>query len=251
MDALGDLWSFLTTADNWWGRRGILQRTEAHLWVSLWAIVLTAVLAVPPALLLGRRRRSGLLAVSVVNVGRALPTFAVLSVAFAVFVSLGNGISIWPTLVALVVLGIPPAFTNAYVGIRDVDRSVVDAATGMGMTGREVLRSVELPAATPMIIGGLRISAVQIVATATLGAFVGYQGLGSFILEGLAQGSRGTDRLLTGAVLVALLSVLTEVAFGRLERRLTPWRRPSGLAARAVVGQTAVTPSVTPGEDHP
>jgi osmoprotectant transport system permease protein len=102
-----------------------------------------------------------------------------------------------------------------------------------------------------MIIGGLRISAVQIVATATLGAFVGYQGLGSFILEGLAQGSRGTDRLLTGAVLVALLSVLTEVAFGRLERRLTPWRRPSGLAARAVVGQTAVTPSVTPGEDHP
>lgn len=226
VDAVGDLWAFVTTAEHWWGPRGIIARTRAHLWVSFLATLLTVAIAVPPAVLLGRRRRGGLLAVTLVNLGRSLPTFAVLSVAFALFVRFGEGISIWPTLVALVVLGIPPAFANAYVGVRDVDRTIVDAARGMGMTERQVLREVELPAATPLILAGVRTSAVQIVATATLGAFVGYQALGSYILEGLAQGSRGTDRLLTGAVLVALLSILTEVGFGRLERRLTPWRAP-------------------------
>lgn len=225
MDTLADFWDFVTTAGNWTGGRGILERTEAHLRVSFLAVVATVLLAVPPAVFMARRRRGGVVAVAVVNIGRALPTFAVLSMAFALFIRYGRGISIWPTLVALVVLGIPPVFTNTYTGLRGVDPALVEAAVGMGMKPRQLLWSVQLRAAQPLILAGIRTSAVQIVATATLGAFVGYQGLGSFVLEGLAQGRRGYDRLLTGAVLVALLCVLTELAFDLLERRLTPWRR--------------------------
>jgi len=223
MHALSDFWQFMTTATNYWGPHGIIARTVAHVRISVICTVVAAAIALPPAVVLGHRRRGGLLAVSIVNIGRAIPSLAF--IAFFTTISF-FGIGYRPTLVALVALAIPPMFTNAYTGVREVDRDVVEAARGMGMSAREVLLRVEVPTALPLIITGLRISAVQVVATATLGALVAFECLGSFITEGIAQPSDG--KLITGAVLVAVLALLTDGFFVVLQRVLTPWLHRRG-----------------------
>lgn len=225
MGTLAELWSFLTTADHWWGRTGITTRAWQHVRISVLAVLTATLIALPPAVLLGHVKRFGTLAVSIVNIARAIPSFAILALTFPLFIEWGFGLGFWPTFTALVVLGIPPIFTNAYTGVREVSGSVVESAYGMGMRPGQVLARVELPSATPLIITGIRISAVQIVATATLGALVGFQALGSFIVEGLAQFDEG--KILAGALFVALLAIATEVGFSALERALTPWIRRS------------------------
>jgi osmoprotectant transport system permease protein len=248
MDALSELWTFVTTAENWWGNRGILQRVLDHLRISGFSVLVAAVLALPLAIALGHVKRGGLLAVWIVNIGRALPSFAIIALVFPISIRYGLGLGFWPTTVALVLLAIPPMFTNAYTGVRDVDPGTVEAARGMGMKGREILRGVEVPAALPLIITGVRVSAVQVVATATLGALVGFGGLGAYIIEGFAQQDDG--KLLTGAVLVALLSLLVEVGFGALQRRLTPWTRtslvrpPDATVDATVIGEAPVAEEV-------
>ena len=175
---------------------------------------------------LGHVKRGGLVAAAIVNMGRAVPSFAIVSLMFPLSLQWGFGLGFVATGVALVLLAIPPIFTNTYTGVRDVDASVAEAARGMGMRPQEVVLRVEAPAAMPLILTGLRVSAVQVVATATLGALVGFGGLGAFIVEGKAQQDNG--KLLTGAVLVAVLAVLTEVVFGVLDRVLLPWTRSRG-----------------------
>lgn len=221
MRTLGEFLEYLTTADNWWGRNGIGNRLVAHVRISAIAVAVALALSVPPALWLGHRRRGGVAAVAVVNIGRAVPSFAIIGLALIFSLRWGFGFGFWPTLVALVALALPPIFTNTYAGVVGVDPAVVQAARGMGMTDGEVLRRVELPNALPLLITGVRLSAVQVVATATLGAYVGFGCLGSFINEGFRQ--RDFDVLLTGAVLVAALAVLTELAFTLLQRWLAPW----------------------------
>ncbi|MDQ3145422.1 MAG: ABC transporter permease [Actinomycetota bacterium] len=223
---MNELFDYLSTADNWWGRQGIVRALYDHVRLSGLATLIAVVIAVPPAVVLGHARRGGFLAVSVVNIGRAMPSFAILALVFPLSLRYGFGLGFWPTAVALVLLAVPPIFTNAYTGVRDVDPGVVGAATGMGMSARQVLAQVEVPNAVPLIVTGVRIAAVQVVATATLGALFGFGGLGALITKGYAQQDNG--KLLTGALFVALLAVVTEVAFGALERRLTPWagRRP-------------------------
>lgn len=249
MDALEELWRFISTESNWWGRNGIANRTWAHVQISVLALGIAAVLAVPPAAYLGHIRRGGLLAVSVVNIGRALPSFGILALAFPLSIQFGLGLGFWPTLVPLVLLGIPPIFTNTYTGIRGVDPGIVESANGMGLRARQVLTKVEIPIAVPLIVTGLRVSAVQIVATATLGALVGFSALGSFITEGIAQFDDG--KMLTGGLLVALLAILTEVGFSVLERTLTPWAR----SRRRLVPSATQTPTPTapavPGRTTP
>ncbi|QGG93712.1 ABC transporter permease [Actinomarinicola tropica] len=241
MDALGELWDFLSTESNWWGRNGIATRTWAHVRISVLALVLSAAIAIPPAVVLGHIKRGGLAAVSVVNIGRALPSFGILALAFPLSIQLGLGLGFWPTLVPLVFLGIPPIFMNAYTGVRGVDPGVVESANGMGLTARQVLWQVELPIAIPLMVTGLRVSAVQIVATATLGALVGFSALGSFITEGIAQFDDG--KMLTGGLLVALLAILTEVGFSLLERSLTPWSRSR--RGTEIVDEGSETPTQT------
>ncbi|HSL56857.1 MAG TPA: ABC transporter permease [Acidimicrobiales bacterium] len=231
MDALADLWSFLTTADNWWGTRGIVNRTWEHVRISVLAVLLATAIALPPAVLLGHVKRFGAVAVTIVNIGRAIPSFAILALTFPLFIEWGFGLGFWPTFTALVVLGIPPIFTNTYTGVRGVSPEIVEAADGVGMRPHEVVLRVELPSAAPLVITGLRISAVQIVATATLGALVGFQALGSFIVEGLAQFDEG--KILGGALLVAVLAIATEVGFSAAERALTPWARRGPAATTA------------------
>ena len=224
MSLLGETWRFLTDPASWSGPRGLGALLLGHLRLSVLATLAGALVAIPLGIFFGRRRRGGAVASTVVNIGRALPTFAVLVLAFSVFSSWGRGLSIWPSLVALTLLAVPPMFTNTSTGVRDVDPEVVEAARGMGMSERDVLRRVQLPVARPLLLTGLRVAAVQVAATATLGAWVGYACLGTLIFEGFAQ--QDDVKILSGAVLVAALTIVTELAFSFVERRLTPWARP-------------------------
>jgi osmoprotectant transport system permease protein len=243
MSALDQLWQELSRWSSWEGERGFLALGSAHLRLSLSALVAASVIALPPAIVLGHMRRGGLLAVSIVNIGRALPTFGIVALALPLSLRWGYGLGFWPTFVALVLLGIPPLFTNAYIGVREVPQDTIEAARGMGMKPREVIRNVELPAALPLIVTGLRVTAVQVVATATLGAYVGYRCLGTLIVQGFADQNDG--RLLAGAVLVGALSIATELAFGGLQRRLTPWvpRRRRGRQHDATITAPDIAPT--------
>ena len=198
-------------------RAEVVQHALEHLRMSAISLVLALALALPVALWLAHTGRGGFLAINASNVGRALPSLAIIALVFSLP---GFGLSQNTAIFALVLLGIPPVLTNAYVGVREVDRDVVEAARGMGMRGTEILRGVELPLAAPVIMAGVRTAAVQIVATATLGALVGAGGLGLFIVDGIA--SSDTARLVTGALLVALLAILIDLGFGVLERAVTP-----------------------------
>jgi osmoprotectant transport system permease protein len=233
VSGLGELWEYLGSSDAWSGDRGLPAQSLDHLRVSAFATGLAIVAAVPPALALGHVRRGGVLATMVVNVGRAIPTFALLVLAFLLSLRWGYGLGWWPTVAALFLLALPPIFTNTYTGVATVDPAVVEAARGMGMTGREVLTRVEMPAAVPLILTGIRVSAVQVVATATLGFLVGYGGLGDQVIGGFQQQQDG--RMIAGALAVITLSVLTDVALRNVERALTPWRRRRKGRGRLVV----------------
>lgn len=225
IDALRDVWSFLSTAGNWTGSEGIWPLLGNHVRISVVSSLLATIIAVPPAVLLAHRRMAPVLSVAVANIGRAVPSFAIIVLAFPISVQLGLGLGFWPTCVALVALGIPPLFTNTYAGIAGTPPDAVEAARGIGMTETQLLRRVELPTALPLMIAGFRLSAVQIVATATLGAFVGYPCLGTLIRIGLAQPTAARDHLLAGAFLVAALAMLVDALIDRAEPRLVPWTK--------------------------
>jgi osmoprotectant transport system permease protein len=225
VNTIGDAVEFLLDPDSWWGPRGILARLQAHVWISFVATSFAALVAIPSAVLLAHRRRAPTLSVAAVNVGRAIPSFAVVALVLPFSIRWGFGLGFWPTAVALIVLAIPPMFTTTYTGIAGTPPESVEAASGIGMTDRQVLRRVELPAATPLIMTGVRISSVQVVATATLGAVVGYDCLGSFIIAGLARGSAGRAEVIAGAFLVAALALVVDIALDRTQRALTPWEQ--------------------------
>lgn len=218
--------------DNWSGDTGWLMRIAQHLEVSAIAVAAAVAVAIPLGAWLGHTGRGGLAVVSVVNIGRAMPSFGILalSLPFTIWLAktvpfVKSGLGFAPTFVALFALALPPVFTNTWAGVRGVDPEVVEAASGMGMTGVRLLREVELPLALPVIITGVRITAVQVVATATLGAIVGYGGLGRYIIDGFA--TRDDVQIVAGALLVAVLSVLTELGFSAMER----WAVSPGIAA--------------------
>jgi osmoprotectant transport system permease protein len=220
MNTLSGTWDWFTTAANWTGADGIPTRLLQHLGLTVISLVIAAAIALPGALWLGHTGRGGFAAINISNVGRAIPTFAIL-VIFATIPALGFGNK--PTVIALVLFAIPPILTNSYVGMREVDPEIREAATGMGMTGRQVLLGVEVPLALPLIAAGIRTAAVQVVATATIAAYVGGGGLGRFIVDGF--GRQDTPMLVGGAILVALFAFAVEVLLGRLQRRLEPGAR--------------------------
>lgn len=225
MSALADAWDMLTTASNWTGDHGFLARTRAHVWISVVATAIATLLAIPPAIWLAHRRLVPGLSVAAVNLSRAIPSFAIVALVLPFSIRYGFGLGFWPTCVALVALAIPPIFTNTYAGVAGTPPELVEAARGLGMTGREVLRHVELPTSIPLVLTGIRVSAVQVIATATLGAIVGYECLGTYIVAGLQRGQAGQAAVLSGAFLVAALALLADAAFGRVEPRCAPWLR--------------------------
>ena len=210
MDVLGDLIRWLTAPEQWSGPSGIPVRTLQHVWYSALATGLAAAIALPIGVAIGHLGRGGLLVINLSNLGRALPSLGIIILVFTLV-----GFGVVPVLVALTALAVPPIVTNSYVGMRSVDRDVREAAEGMGMTGWQVLSRVELPVAMPLIMAGVRTSAVQVVATATLAAFVGLGGLGRYLIDGLSQ--RDLPQVVSGAILVAVLSLLTELVLGRVQ----------------------------------
>jgi len=220
MTALGDLFRWLTDPTNWQGSHGIPVRVFEHIELSGISVLIALFIALPIALYLGHTGRGGFIAINVANVGRALPSLALLAFGLVIAIALGLGLGFWPTVFALVPLAIPPIVTNAYVAIREVDRDVVEAARGMGLSETGILRSIEVPLGLPIILSGIRTAAVNVVATATLGALVAGGALGRFIVDGLAL--QEYDQLMGGALLVALLAIATEVSFAALERATVP-----------------------------
>lgn len=214
-----DFWSrfveWATTAATWTRPDdGLLALLGEHLRLSGMALLLSALIALPPAVWLAHRRQGRVVATVVANVGRAVPSFGILVLVAVLAIERGVSVRFWPVIIALVVLGIPPVFTNAYTGIASVDRQLLEAARGQGFTDREVLRTVELPMGLPLTIDGLRLAAVQIVATTALGAVVGPTGgLGRPIVRGFSSLRNGGDVELVGAsLLVALLTIATDRA---------------------------------------
>ena len=213
---------------NWHGYAGIPTRVLEHLYLSGVSMLIAMALALPVGILLGHYGVLGNLAVNVSNVGRAVPTFALLVIRFQLF-HLGDK----PVIIALVALAIPPMVTNSFVALRGVDPDVRDAARGMGYRDLAQLLRVELPLALPLVMAGIRTSAVQVVATATLGAVIAGGGLGRYILDGL--GRQDYVEVFAGAFLVALLAIVTELSLAGAEALLRPpgLRRPRVTAAAA------------------
>ncbi len=232
IEFLGDLVQWF--GDNWDGDTGYLVRIWEHITVSAVALGAAIAVALPLGAWLGHTGQGGFAAVSLVNIGRALPSFGIVALAlpFTIWLAdvvpfIDSGLGFLPTFVALFALALPPIFTNTHAGIRSVDPETVEAARGMGIGGARLLATIELPIASPLILTGIRVTAVQVVATAPLGALVAYGGLGRFIIDGFAI--QDTVQIAAGAVLVALLAVATEVGFELLERRVVP----AGLADRS------------------
>jgi osmoprotectant transport system permease protein len=194
----------------------------AEMWELMWehlklsgaALGIACVASVPLGLWLGHIGKGGFLAINASNVGRAVPTLALIAF-FVAFL----GVGFTNLTLALVLLAIPPILTNTYTGVRQVDRDTVDSARGMGMTGAQIVRRVELPLALPLIFGGIRISAVNVVATATIAPLAGVITLGDPIINVNTYGDEGR---LAAAIVVALLAVVTEVSLGALQRGVTP-----------------------------
>ncbi|HEV2010849.1 MAG TPA: ABC transporter permease subunit [Candidatus Limnocylindria bacterium] len=215
--------TFIVNALRWFldpahyqGSDAVQTRLLEHVELSGLALLIGALVALPVGLWLGHTGRFGFVAVNIANLGRALPSLALLAFALPIAFSLGLGLGFWPTLISLVPLAIPPMLTNSYVAVRGVDHDIVEAARGVGMSDLGILLRVELPLAVPLVLAGMRTAAVNVVATATLGALVAGGGLGRYIVDGL--GLQEYDRLFAGALLVALLAIVVELTFGAVER---------------------------------
>lgn len=226
---VGAVIAWFLDASHWAGSNGVPVRVVEHLVLSGLAIAIGAAVALPAGLAIGHTGRAERVAVAVAGLGRAVPSYALL-ILFVPFLGLGFA----SALPALVLLSIPPILVNAVAGLRDVDAETVEAGRGMGMTEWQVLRNVELPAALPAIVAGLRTSAVQVVATATLAALVAGGGLGRYIVDGFAL--QRYDRLVAGAILVAVLALLTERAFTIAQRA---FERRGGRPAEDAFGPMA------------
>ncbi len=213
--SIGDLWRWLVDPANWQGSDGIPTRLGEQVHVSVESVVIGAAIALPVGIVLGHYGRFGNLAINVSNVGRAVPSFGIIVMAFLAF-GLGDG----PIVLALTALAIPPMVTNSYVALREVDPDIKEAARGMGYRELAQVLRVELPLAVPLIMAGVRTSAVQVVATATLAAVVAGGGFGRYIVDGLARSDY--PRLVAGALLVAALALATELLLAGLQRLLVP-----------------------------
>lgn len=239
MEPFLEAFVFLTDPANWTGSRGIPIRVVEHLQLSVPPLLAAMLVAIPAGVVTGHFRRGQAIGTAIVSVGRAIPTLALLVFGLLLSTRVFNlGISYWPTVFALFFLALHPLFTNTYTAVKNVDPALVEAARGMGYDDRQVLREVEVPVASPVIFTAIRIAAVQVVATAPIGALAAGGGLGRFVLDGFGQRSYGV--MWAGILLIALLAVATERALDLVERAVVP----RGLRDRAdddVASVAAVT----------
>src|SRR6266851_2786949 len=215
MSTLANVLRWFLDPKHWSGPDGIPIRLVQQIQLSAECVLIGALIALPIGILLGHYGRFGNLAINVSNVGRAVPSFGMLVIAFQLF-----GLGDLPIIISLTALAIPPMVTNSYVGLREVDPDVKEAARGMGYRELAQLVRVELPLAVPLVMAGIRTSAVQVVATATLAALIAGGGLGRYVIDGFAQ--QDYTKLFAGAVLVAALAMATELSLSGVEQLLVP-----------------------------
>jgi osmoprotectant transport system permease protein len=236
IDFVGQVVAWFMEEGRWLGSDGILPRTVEHLWLAALPMAIAIVVAIPVAVWLGHRRIGEFSVNALVNVGRAIPSFGLLILAAVFFVRAGAGLEFWPAVVTLVALAIPPIFTNAYTAIANAPAGTVEAARGMGLTEQEILWRVEVPIGEPVILAGIRISLIQVLATVPLAAVLASGGgLGQYVVRGFAQGTPGRAEVFAGAVLIAILTLVVDWLFTRIERALLPpgVRRLSDTEVRA------------------
>lgn len=222
-----DMLRFLADGANWLGGDGILSRIAEHLGISALALLIAALIAGPIGVLIGHSGRGITLAVGALNAIRALPSLGLMTL-LALFMGLG----LLPPVIALVALAIPPLLAGVTSGFTSVDRPTVDAARAMGMREWQIIAQVELPLARPLIFTGLRNAALQVIATATIAAYVNLGGLGRYIFDGLAVYDYGS--MLVGALLVSLLALLVDGALAGLGAIAAPGHvRRAGRGGRA------------------
>jgi osmoprotectant transport system permease protein len=205
---------------NWTNPGGLLDRLEEHLVISLWAVLLGCVIGWPLGIWLGHRGRGGAAIVTLANLTLAIPTLALLTILPLTPLGFGKP----PVVVALAVFAVPPLLANSYTGLRQIDPETREAARGMGLSGGQLLRQVELPLSVPYLAAGLRTAAVQVVATAALAAFVNGGGLGEIISAGFGIGmaNGGGGQIVAGGIVVALLALLVEALLAGVQRLVTP-----------------------------
>jgi osmoprotectant transport system permease protein len=216
IEFLGEVGAWFADPGTWSGRDGIPARLVEHVWISGISLAASVAVGLPLGLAIGHTGRGAGAVVAIANIGRAVPSLGLMGLAFILLLPFGIGVGPTPAIVALTALGIPPIVVNTYVGLREVDRELVEAARGMGMREREVLRQLEIPIALPVILAGVRTSAVQIVATATLAAAIGGGTLGQIIYVGFNVGDQ--VRIFGAALVVAALSIATEIGFAAIQR---------------------------------
>lgn len=214
---ISEVLAWFADAQHWRGSGGVPVRVVEHLYYTGLAVLIAAGIAVPLGLAVGHSGRGGVVLVGLANAMRALPTLGLLTFLFLLLRS--QGVS---TVVALVVLAVPPVLAGAYAGVQNVERTTVDAARGMGMTPMQRLWQVELPGALPLLIGGVRSATLQVVATTTVAAFVGLGGLGRLLLDGLRSGPGGYPQVVAGALLTAGLALLLDLVLAGAQRLVVP-----------------------------
>lgn len=226
MNEISDAFQYIFTSANWQGDRGIGQLAIQQILLTITALVVALLIGLPLAAWLGHIGKGGFAAINISNVGRAIPVYAAL-----LLLALGPigsdyfgpyGRAGLATLIALILFALPPIITNTYVGLREVDQDLVEAARGMGMKGWQLFRSVELPLAMPVILSGVRLALVQVWATATIAALVAGPGLGFIITRGFLN--RRTEEVVAGAILVAVGALIFEGLAVLSERYFDPMR---------------------------
>lgn len=242
MNFLIDAISYILDPVNWAGENGIANRLNQHLFITFVSVLIAAAIAVPLGLLIGHTGRARGAIIGVTGAARALPTFGVMTLFVLIGIQFGAGLSLAPVIIVLVVLAIPPLLAGSYAGIEAVDDQTVDAARAQGMTEWQILFRVELPLALPLLVGGLRSATLQVVATATIAAYVAQGGLGRYLIEGLR--TQDYLRALIGAVLIAALALILDGLLAALQRLVVP-RGVSRGASRTTssTGTTAQRPS--------
>lgn len=221
MNLVTATFDWLTDPAHWSGDDGITTRLLQHLGYTALTLLIASAIAIPLGLWIGHTGRFRSLAIGLSSALRALPTLGVLTL-----IVLFSGIGLMPPIIALVILAIPPLLAGSYSGLESVDRNTIDAARAMGMTEGQILRKVEIPLAAPLLIGGIRSAALQVIATATVAAYVALGGLGRYLFDGVQL--RDTPKMLAGAVLVIMIALVFDALFAAIQKLAVGGRPATG-----------------------
>lgn len=252
---MGEIIGFFLDPANWQGDTGIPNRMFEHLVISGSGILAATLIALPIGLYIGHSGRGAGLAINLANIGRAVPSYAMMVIPLPFTLALAPilgysptfGLNFLPIFLAMTFLAIPPLLVSTYAGLRSVDRDLIEAGRGMGMRERQILGRIELPLASSILVGGFRTATLQVIATATIGAILSGGGLGRFIFDGLNQGVAGRPSIYAGAILVSGLAIGVDLLLSLAQGRLTPraLRKPNRAVAERVARSVDV-PGVTP-----